>query len=190
MSKEWSPNEGWIQTYTGKKFYLTDPTPDMVCLEDIAHALSMQCRFAGHTKQFYSVAQHSILVANLITEDELKIYGLLHDASETYLVDIPKPLKQLIPKYKSLEIRAMKAIAAKFNLSIDSFYDSIVTTADLTALRIEAKSPTLFDTNVDNWAGSLPDTEQNMSIISMEPKIAKDSFLRAAGMLGLKNHKG
>lgn len=83
----------WIQTYTCKKFFPTNPAPDNIDIIDIAHALSMQCRFSGHVSEFYSVAQHCVLVSYLCDSDHA-LSGLLHDASEAYLVDVPRPLKQ------------------------------------------------------------------------------------------------
>lgn len=88
-----------IQTYTGRKFWPLDPRPEDVCIEDIAHALSLKCRFGGHCKQFYSVAQHSVLVCNTLNanggrrDPALMMQGLMHDAAEAYLTDIPGPIK-------------------------------------------------------------------------------------------------
>jgi hypothetical protein len=81
---------GEIRTYTGGMVNLTSLTPDQVILEDIAHALSNQCRFSGHTAQFYSVAEHSILCAEMVP-DEMKLAALLHDASEA--TALPKKLR-------------------------------------------------------------------------------------------------
>lgn len=83
----------WIATYTGKRFYPFDPRPEDIDVNDIIHALSNQSRFAGHCTKFYSVAQHCVLVS-LMCPDEDALWGLLHDASEAYLVDIPTPLKR------------------------------------------------------------------------------------------------
>lgn len=85
----------------------------MICIEDIAHALSLQCRFSGHIPEFYSVAQHSVLVSKLVPQT-LKLQALLHDASEAYLVDIPRPIKKGLNNYNLLEHKLMLAIAAKF----------------------------------------------------------------------------
>lgn len=77
-----------IQTYTGRKFWPLDPRPEDVCIEDIAHALSLKCRFGGHCKRFYSVAQHGALVCNTLNVNGgrrspvLLMQGLMHDAAE------------------------------------------------------------------------------------------------------------
>jgi uncharacterized protein len=85
----------WIQTRTGVAFPLLDPKSDDIDLDDIAHALSMICRFTGHTRTFYSVAEHSVRVAELLPPP-LKIYGLLHDAHEAYIGDISTPLRDAL----------------------------------------------------------------------------------------------
>jgi len=105
----------WMQTYTGRQFWPIDPRPEEVDLDDIAHALANACRFAGHCESFYSVAEHSLLVS-LVVPPEHALTALLHDATEAYLVDIPRPLKPYLPGYKELEARVWDAIAQKFEL--------------------------------------------------------------------------
>lgn len=84
-----------IVTYTGKAFDLLNPSPDMVRIEDIAHSLANICRYTGHTRYFYSVAQHCVLMAEAdLPGDPLQ--RLLHDAAEAYIGDIAKPWKQLL----------------------------------------------------------------------------------------------
>lgn len=105
----------WIQTYTGKAFFPLDPRPEDIDIEDIAHALSHLCRYGGHCNKFYSVAQHSIHVAEALPDD-IKLWGLLHDATEAYLVDVPRPIKSLLPQYKDIEANIWDAIKLKFGL--------------------------------------------------------------------------
>jgi uncharacterized protein len=102
-----------IRTYSGKYVNVFDPNPEDILIEDIAHSLSNQCRFTGHVPHFYSVAQHSLIVAKMAT-DEYKLAALLHDASEAYLVDLPSPIKREIPEFKQIEERLLKVIAEKF----------------------------------------------------------------------------
>lgn len=95
----------FIETYTGRKFYPLFPDPKAISIIDIAHALSNQCRYSGHVRDFYSVAQHSCLLATYAKKklkappiDCLQI--LTHDAPEGYLVDIARPVKQYMPEYR------------------------------------------------------------------------------------------
>jgi hypothetical protein len=81
-----------IQTVSGDYVFPLDPWKFVPRIDDIAHALSMQCRFSGHSAFHYSVAQHSVLVSDLCPPED-RLWGLLHDASEAYLVDLPRPLK-------------------------------------------------------------------------------------------------
>jgi uncharacterized protein len=102
-----------IRTVSGIYVNVFDPKPEMICIEDIAHALSMQCRFGGHLPYFYSVAQHSWM-ASTQAEEEHQLAALLHDASEAYLLDIPRPIKLRLANYKEIEDGVMKIIASKF----------------------------------------------------------------------------
>lgn len=102
-----------IRTFTGIYINVFEPTPEMICIEDIAHALSMQCRFGGHLPYFYSVAQHSASCCALASPAH-KLAALLHDASEAYLLDIPRPIKKRLANYKEIEDGLMKVIAAKY----------------------------------------------------------------------------
>lgn len=104
-----------VRTFTGIYFDILAPRPEMVRIEDIAHALSLQCRFGGHIPIFYSVAQHSISVAERVSSEN-RLPALLHDASEAYLLDIPKPFKRHLPDYQIFENIVERLIADVFNL--------------------------------------------------------------------------
>lgn len=105
----------WIQTFTGKAFWPLDPRPEEVDIFDIAHALSNICRYTGHVRRFYSVAEHSVLVSRLVPQEHAK-WGLLHDASEAYIADIARPVKRHLTEYAAIEKRLMLAIAERFDL--------------------------------------------------------------------------
>jgi len=110
-----------IRTYSGHTFDYVSPTPEMIDPRDISAALSKLCRFAGQSREFYSVAQHSVLVSCLLEAEHdrrtlLPQWGLLHDAAEAYCVDIPRPLKRLLPEYKAIELRVARVIAERFAL--------------------------------------------------------------------------
>jgi len=115
-SKEnlYTPN--CIRTFTGIYFNVFEPTLDKILIEDIAHALSHQCRFGGHLPEFYSVAQHSFLCSSLVSKEH-KLQALLHDAAEAYILDIPRPIKQNLNNYKQIEDNLMSLIARKFNFT-------------------------------------------------------------------------
>jgi hypothetical protein len=130
---------GWIQTWSGKRVFLDRPDRDVVEIEDIAHALANVCRFGGHS-HFYSVAQHSILVSELVREKDksLALAGLLHDAAEAYLGDVVRPLKRILgASYSDLERAWMTVIAEKF--SAPGVFDPLVKEADNQALAIERR---------------------------------------------------
>jgi len=106
----------WVETISGLKVDLEHPTAKMISATDIATALSNICRFSGHVRQFYSVAQHCVLCAEQLQEDNLKLIALLHDAQEAYISDIPTPVKELIDGDLSwLEFCLQGAIDEKFN---------------------------------------------------------------------------
>src|SRR5579872_2947230 len=88
-----SNNQPWIQTASGLEFPLFEPRLDAINIEDIAHGLSMICRFTGQCARFYSVAEHSVHVSHLVPREDAA-WGLLHDAAEAYLGDVASPLKK------------------------------------------------------------------------------------------------
>ena len=134
----------YIGTFTGKKFYPLDPRPEDVCLEDIAHSLSLINRFNGHTKSIYTVADHCINVEKYLillgVNEKVRLHGLLHDASEAYICDIPSPLKRMIPEYKAIEKAVQAAIIKFFWLTELSYWEEkMIKTADEYMLAVEAK---------------------------------------------------
>lgn len=109
----------FMQTYTGRQYWPCDPRPHEVFIEDIAHSLSLQCRYAGHCLRFYSVAEHSVLISRSLAAThapEVALAGLLHDAPEAYCVDIPRPLKPYLTNYKAIEQDNWLAIAERYGL--------------------------------------------------------------------------
>lgn len=105
----------WMQTYTGRKFYPTAPEPEDIDPTDIAHALSMLCRYNGHVDRFYSVAEHCVHLSNYVAPEHA-LWALLHDATEAYVGDMVRPLKVQIPEYVEVEDRLMVAVADRFAL--------------------------------------------------------------------------
>lgn len=127
----------WIQTYTGKKFDLFHPRPENVDIVDIAHALSMQCRFNGHVNRFYSVAEHSVRLSDNVSLKAVK-YGLLHDAAEAYVGDIIKPVKTA--ENRSLEDAILEVILARFGVEVTPDILAEVKEADLRMLKTEKEA--------------------------------------------------
>lgn len=102
----------FVETFTGGRFYPFDPSPDEVRLEDIAGGLAHTCRFGGHCRHFYSVALHSLHVGSELSNHgpRMELYGLLHDAGEAYLGDIPRPIKAEFDGIERAESRVLAAV--------------------------------------------------------------------------------
>lgn len=109
----------WMQVASGRQFWPLDPRADEIHIDDIAHSLAMQCRYAGHCLRFYSVAEHSVLIARYLLSmgSPHALWGLLHDASEAYLVDVPRPVKPFLTGYKPAEAKVMAEVCKRFRLA-------------------------------------------------------------------------
>ena len=128
----------YIHCFTGKKFRPLTPAVEEIDIRDIAHALAMQSRFGGMTRTFYSVAEHSVRVS-LICPAKDALWGLLHDASEAYLKDLPAPVKYgaAAAAYREAEAALMAVIAVKFGLSASEPHS--VKRADLILVHTEGR---------------------------------------------------
>ena len=108
----------YITTYTRKHFDPVHPDPEKICIQDIAHALSMLCRGNGHVSSFWSVGEHCICCAKEALgrgySKRLALACLLHDASECYMSDVPRPLKQDMARYREVENQLLQVIYEKF----------------------------------------------------------------------------
>lgn len=136
--------DGFIATYTGRRIFPLDPRREDIDTNDIIHALSHLCRFAGHCNQFYSVAQHCVLVSQVCDQVDA-LWGLLHDASEAYLVDVPSPLKRCpeFAPYRAAEARLMAVICDRYGLNRDE--PPSVKLADQRMLATEARDLTMTE---------------------------------------------
>lgn len=165
-----------IQTYTGVQFDVMDPTPEMINIEDIAHALANIPRFGGHTKEFYSVAQHSVFVADMLHTPEYIKAGLLHDATEAYVLDMMTPIKCRLPDYQAIYDKIERAIMQRFDVRFD--YAS-VKRADVVALATEKRD---LMSRGEWWTvGALPMPER---IVALPPSIARKEFLNRWAIYG------
>lgn len=139
-----SSPDGWIQTRSGKRFDLSNPDPVAINPADLAVSLSRLCRYAGHCIDFYSVAQHSVLVCDLIEDPDLKLPALLHDAHEAYwgFCDPQRPVKALMPPSVVEFVEAHRrridaAIAERFRFRPMRLHDPRIKLADRVACATE-----------------------------------------------------
>lgn len=163
----------YVSTYLGNRFFPLEPRIDDVDIEDIAHGLAYQCRFNGQTSAFYSVAQHSVIVASLVP-GALKFAALLHDAAEAYLGDMVKPLKVLLPEFSAIEDNVTRIIGERFGVDLE--HHPAIKQADLVALATEKRD--LMPYSVEEWAYLTGVEPMAEPIRPMGPDLAKQAFLR------------
>ncbi len=162
-------------TVTGRYFDFLNPTESNFNIQDISHALSNMCRFAGHVREFYSVGQHSVIVSQIVPKN-LAMWGLLHDASEAFMCDIAKPLKNLLPDYQKIEKRVESAIFQKFNLGkkMPVEVKKEVKYADMVLLATEKRDVMMND---DYWEVLDGFEALDKILIPVPPKEARIMFL-------------
>lgn len=162
----------WILTASGRHFNYRDPRPEDIHILDIAQALASECRYNGHTRAFYSVAQHAWLASQIVPR-ELALEALLHDATEAYCKDIPSPLKELLPDYRDIEARIDGVLRAVFGLP--SSMTPAVKHADLVLLATERRD--LMPADSTPWAVLAGIDALPRRIIAMPPAKARSHFL-------------
>ena len=168
----------YILTATGWPFRFDAPGQSLseagrgAVLEAIAIGLSNICRFGGHTSVFYSVAQHSVLVSELLPPS-LALQGLMHDAHEAFLGEIPSPLKALLPDYQALEQRIERAVRAWCDLP--STLHPAVKAADLVALATERRD--LMPQDAHDWPCLAGVAAHSRRILPVRPHIAAGQWL-------------
>jgi hypothetical protein len=162
----------WMQTRYGRKFFALDPRPEEVFIDDVAAALSKLCRYGGHCKWFYSVAEHSVHVSNVVPPEHA-LAALLHDATEAYLVDMPRPIKRQLWAYGAIEDRLWRAaIAPRFNLPID--LPECVKEADNAVLLAERDQ--IMEATGEQW--SVPGKPAPIVTRCWDAKTAEGMFLK------------
>lgn len=177
-----------ILTSTGKWFDILRPDPSLIDLCDIASALSKLCRFGGHCRQFYSVAEHSILAAKMMRQRKennptLIRWALLHDASEAYVVDIPRPAKRQLTEYIKIEDAIQRAIAERFNLPWPMPQEVHEADNDILSLELRAYMPE----QTEHMLPLLPQMEftDGLPAKTLSPRMAEKNFLKEAKALGI-----
>lgn len=164
-----------IYTYSGGEFDFAHPETSVILIEDIAHALANTCRFNGHTIAFYSVAQHSVMVSQIVPPEDA-LAGLLHDAAETYIGDMVTPLKRLLDNFREVEDRIEAEVLKRFGISA---MPASVKPADLIMLATE-KRDLLHSENSRNadWLSPPGITPLRDRITPLPPQAAKQAFLQ------------
>lgn len=165
---------GWIQTFTGVKFYPLNPRIEDIRIDDIAHALSNVCRYGGHCREFYSVAQHCCMVSDWMPTD--KLHGLMHDASEAYLGDMVRPVKHSngMSQYRASENHLEMLIFAAFDIDVHPESAVLVKEYDNRVLFTEKK----FLLTHDGLVWSSPVEPLPVAYLTAwTPERAEDEFL-------------
>lgn len=183
MTGQYKENPNWIETFTGKKVDPLRLEPNDISLVDIAHSLSLTCRFSGHCRKFYSVADHSLLVYRIVmleTRDPMTLLAaLMHDAAEAYMVDIPRPIKYQLREVLEIERRIDGVVMSAFNIHGGDW--AVVKNADNTALAVEAKN--LMRSGGTGW--ELPDYSHLDILIgkTAAPRLLEQEFIDTFYML-------
>ena len=163
-----------IMTVSGTYFDFIEPANSEFTIEDIAHALANICRFTGHVKKFYSVAQHSVYVSFLVPVEHA-LAGLLHDAAEAFLGDVSSPLKQLLPDYKAIEKRVEEEVLERVGLSLP--LDPCIKQADLIMLATE-KRDLMMPSTRHGWELLRGVTALPAPLEPWSPKKSEKEFLK------------
>lgn len=195
MESEDRPSDGWIEMLSGQPFWPLAPRVDEIHIEDGAHALSNLCRFNGHVETFYSVAQHSVLVAEYVEKQLMEqrywhpnprsvvLAALMHDFSEAYLVDVPRPVKRQMLDYIAAEKYLEAVIRDRFNLTED--LAPLIKLADDTLLATEKRD--LKPNGRKDWRLLYEPIARPYMITSWTPEQARKRFLWKFNQLADRN---
>ena len=177
LSQQVTDRGPWQQTGTGGAFFLADPRADEVMLEDVAQALSLQCRYNGHCTEFYSVAQHACMVAKWMEQDghpvEAAYAGLHHDSAEAYTGDLVSQVKYVVPEIRAMEDRVEAAVNEAFR--VQSGWRHLTKDYDMIALATEVRDFMPENKTEFSW-GALP-TPRDELLVSWTPDHAMMHFM-------------
>lgn len=174
---------GVIQTYSGRYIDLLNPKCSDIDIQDIAHHLSMICRFNGACSRFYSVAEHSYHVTSLAPVN-LQQAALLHDAAEAYLGDLTGPLKKLLPEFKRIEENLQRVIFGRFGIDLTADDKRQIKRLDLKMLGVERMS--LMPRDGSSWVSLETISIPKFSITPATQEEAKKMFLNAVEIIGIR----
>lgn len=153
--------DGCFRTFTGKKFNILNPTPDMIDIIDIAKGLAYKPHFSGFSPKFFSIAEHCLLVENMVESQDKNNYkarleALLHDGSEAYTGDMIKPIKNLLPNFVIIEKKIQKTVYDKYNIIPNGY--------------------SIWIKKFDNWA---QDIEAGVFFDKMSPRVKQlESYIK------------
>ena len=175
-----------IKVSSGHYVDIQSPEPDMIDIQSIASALSKICRFGGHCPLFYSVAEHCIHAAGFAYTDghplEVVAAVLLHDATEAYLGDMVKPLKQLLPEYSKLEGKMELAVSDHFRIDFRKHRDVI---KHYDRLMLKAEKIAQWPEDNSQWEGWLEIEARPVQFKYYMPEQARIAFLEIARSLDI-----
>ncbi len=185
------PAPPWIQTFSGLVMHPLDSKPEEICIEDIAHALSNLCRFTGHTREFYSVAEHSVRVSWAVPHEQAH-RGLMHDATEAYREDLPSPITrdERLVAYRVAELELDLVIRKRFGLG--GAHGQAVHDADKALLATEARdllgpTPKTWESLPKPLPGEIrpwPANEARERFLGRFAELALEDFDQALGRCG------
>ena len=159
-----------MRTRSGGRFFPSNPRPEDIEILDLASGIARECRYGGQMPGWYSVAEHSLLVAQILPEP-LKFQGLMHDAPEGLIRDMTRPNKVLLADYRELEDRVWLAVASRFGLPYE--LHPLVKVADDAVLLAERMQ--LFPDDRDDW--SIKGTPADVTVTQMPYDVAEAEFL-------------
>ena len=176
-AKLYQVEDGWMETYTGQQFHFKgEIDPEEIHIWDIAHALSLLCRYNGHTIKFYSVAEHSVIIALYLKalgyDDRIALTGLMHETSETYIGDLARPVKEVMPDFKAMEERIDIAVAKRFGTIWP--FPQIVKELD-TRILVDERVQVMNASN--NIWGTDAIEPLGVTIESWSPRLAESEFI-------------
>jgi hypothetical protein len=177
-NKQLAAKDNWISLLSGARMNYHKPEESDVTIEDIASALSNNCRFSGHLPRFYSIAQHLVNTSRIV-EPEFAFTALMHDTAEAFTNDLPTPLKWEFPVFKELETKIESAMSKRFGFQFP--YPPEIKIADTHMLILEK-----FYVKEDNtvWPAYEEWTKKKVAKLlplvdldSWQPRRAKREFL-------------
>jgi hypothetical protein len=175
--------EPYILTFSGVEFTLRDKSTGTFRLKDIARSLSMQCRYTGHVKQFYSVAEHSVLMSRYADHPDIRAVALFHDAVEAYVGDLVSPLKRLLPLYKEIEDDIERRLFKWLGINTEPYIKQLVKVLDIRMVLTERNM--LLNGTAPRWPEDEVATPLDVGIKCWSPAEAEKEFMKQVESLNM-----